>query len=105
MHHLFVYNQIDSVVTGSHLATVFVNICLGYSEAIWLNEYNLNNLNKFYSRYFDDILAAFDNEQDSLNFLNVLNKKHPNIKFMIETKVNHFIAFLDVFTSGINNQR
>ena len=30
----------------------------------------MNNLNKprFYLRYVDDILAAFDNEQDLLNF-------------------------------------
>ena len=41
-------------------------------------EYNPNKP-KSYSRYVDDILAAFDDEQDSLNFLNVLNKKHPNI--------------------------
>ena len=32
-----------------------------------LNEYNLN-IPKFYLRCVDDILAAFDNEQDSLNF-------------------------------------
>ena len=54
----------------------------------------LTSLN-FILRYVDDILAAFDNEQDSLNFLNVLNNRHPNI---------HSIAFLDVFISGINNQ-
>ena len=35
----------------------------------------LTNLN-FILRYVDDILAAFDKEQDSLNFLNFLNKKH-----------------------------
>ena len=29
---------------------------------------------------------------------------HPNIKFTIEKQVNHSIAFLDVFISGINNQ-
>ena len=33
----------------------------------WLNEYNLSKP-KFYLRYVDDILSAFDNEQDSLNF-------------------------------------
>ena len=42
-------------------------------------KYNLNKP-KFYLRYVDTILAAFDKEQDSLNFLNFLNKKHPNIK-------------------------
>ena len=56
-------------------------------------EYNLNKP-KFYLRYVDDILAAFDKEQDSLDFLNFLNKRHPN----------HSIASLDVFISGINNQ-
>ena len=66
----------------------------------------MNNLNKprFYLRYVDDILAAFDNEQDSLNFLNFLNNRHLNIKFTIEKQINHSIASLDVFISGINNQ-
>ena len=59
----------------------------------------LTNLN-FIIRYVDDILAAFDNEQDSLIFL---NNRHPNIKFTLEKQNNHSIAFLDVFISGINN--
>ena len=63
----------------------------------------LTNLN-FILRYVDDILAAFDKEQDSLNFLNFLNKRHPNIKFTIEKQIKHSIAFLGVFISGINNQ-
>ena len=53
---------------------------MGFHESKWLNEYNLNRP-KFYLRYVDDILAAFENEQDSLNFLSVLNNRHPNIKF------------------------
>ena len=73
---------------------------MGFHESKWLNEYNLNKP-KFYLRYIDDILAAFDNEQDSLNFL---NNKHPNIKFTREKQINHSIAFLDAFISGINNQ-
>ena len=44
-----------------------------------LNEYN-HNKPKFYLRYVDDILAALEKEQDSLNFLNFLNHKHPNIR-------------------------
>ena len=54
-------------------------------------------------RYVDDILAAFDNEQDSLNFLIFLNNRHPNIKFIIEKQINHSIVFFDVFISVINN--
>ena len=63
------YNQIDRVAMGSPLAPVLANIFIGLHESNWLNEYNLNKPNL---RYIDDILFAFDNEQDSLNFLNFL---------------------------------
>ena len=67
----------------SPLAPVLANIFIGFHESNWFNEYNLNKP-KFYLRYIDYILFAFDNEQDSLNFLNLLNNRHPNIKFTIE---------------------
>ena len=63
------YNQIDGVGMGSPLALTLANIFMGFHESKWLNEYNLNKP-KFYLRYADDILAAFNNEQDSFNFLN-----------------------------------
>ena len=44
---------------GSPLASVLANIFMGFYESKWLNVV--------------DILAAFDNEKDSLNFLNSLN--------------------------------
>ena len=88
---------------GSPLASVLANIFMGFHQSKWLNEYNLHK-RKFYLTYVDDILAAFDNEQGSLNFLNFLNNRHPNIKFIGEKQINHSIAFLDVFNSGINNQ-
>ena len=67
---------------GSPLTAVLANIFLGFYKFKWLNEYNLNKP-KFYLRYLDDILAAFDKEEDSLNFFNFLNKRHRNIKFTI----------------------
>ena len=77
---------------------------MDFYESKWLDEYNLNKPN-FYLRYVDVIiLAAFDNEQNSLNFLNFLNNRHANIKFTIEKQINYSIAFLDIFISGINNQ-
>ena len=88
------YNQIDGVDMGSPLTPVLANIFMGFYESKWLNEYNLNKP-KFYLRYVDDILAAFDKEQDSLNFKNFLNKRHLNIKFTIEKEINHSIAFLE----------
>ena len=80
----------------SPLAPVLTNIFMGFYKSQWLNEYNLSN-RQFYLKYVDNILAPFEKEQDSLNFLNFLNNKHPNIKFTIERQVNHSIAFLDVF--------
>ena len=74
---------------SSPLAPVLANIFMGFHESKWLNEHNLNKP-KFYFRYVDDILAAFDNEQDSLNFL---NNRHPNIKFTIEKQNNHSIYY------------
>ena len=71
------------VARGSPLAPLFANTFIGFYESKWLNEYNLNKP-KFNLRYVDDILAAFDKEQDSLNFLNFLNKGHSKIKFTIE---------------------
>ena len=88
---------------GSPLAPVLANIFMGFYESKWLNEYNLNKP-KFYLRYVDDILTASDKEQDSLNFLIFLNKRHLNIKFTIEKHIEHSMAFLNVFISGINNQ-
>ena len=85
---------------GCRLAPVLANIFMGFCESKWLNEYNLNKP-KCYIRYIHDILAAFNQEQDSLSsFIN----RHPNIKFTTEKQINHSIAFLDVFIVGINNQ-
>ena len=61
------YNKIDGVAMSSPLAPALANIFMGFYESKWLNEYNLNKP-KFYFRYVDDILDAFDNEQDSLIF-------------------------------------
>ena len=52
---------------SSPLASVLANIFIGFYESKLLNEYNLEK-HKFYLRYADDILAAFDKEQDALNF-------------------------------------
>ena len=87
---------------GSPLAPVLANIFMGFYKSQWLNEYNLNKP-KLYFRYADEILAAFDKEQDPLNFLNFLSKRYPNVEFTIEKQISHSIAFLDVFISGINN--
>ena len=52
---------------GSPLAPVLANIFMGFYESKWLNEYNFKKAT-FYLQNVDDILAAFDKEEDSLNF-------------------------------------
>ena len=61
----------------SPLAPVLANIFMCFYECKCPNEYNVNKP-KFYLRYIDDILTAFDKEQDSLNFFDFLNKRHPH---------------------------
>ena len=53
---------------GSSLSYVLADIFKNFYESKLINGYNLNKP-KFYLRYFDDILAAFKKEQDSLNSL------------------------------------
>ena len=48
---------------GSPLAPALANVFMVFYQSKWLNEYNLNKLT-FFLRYVDDILAAFDKEQD-----------------------------------------
>ena len=48
---------------GSLFPPGFANIFMGFYESKWLNEYNLTKP-KFYLRYVNDILGAFDKEQD-----------------------------------------
>ena len=89
------YEQVDGVAMGSCLALALANIFMEFYKYRQFNEYNFNKP-KFLLIYVDDILAAFENEQDSLNFSIFLNNKHLNIKFTIEKQINHFIAFIDV---------
>ena len=51
----------------SHLAPVLANIFIGFYRSKWLTEYNLNK-SKFYFKCVNDILTAFDKEQDLLIF-------------------------------------
>ena len=53
---------------GSPLAPVFANIFTGFYKSKWLNENDLDK-SKFNLRYVDDILTAFNKEEDSLSFL------------------------------------
>ena len=81
----------------SPLAPVLASIFMGFPESKLLNEYNLNKP-KFYLIYVDDILATFNNKQDSLNFLNNIC---PNIKCNIEKKTIPSLFLIYLFRVSI----
>ena len=83
-------NQVDGVAMGSPLAAILANIFMAFFyDSKWFNEYIFNKPN-FYLRYVEDILAAFDKEQNSLNFLDFSNKRHCKIKSTLEKQVTCF---------------
>ena len=81
----------------SSLAPVLASIFMGFRESKLLNEYNLNKP-KFYLIYVDDILATFNNKQDSLNFVNNI---YPNIKCNIEKKAIPPLSLIYLFRVSI----
>ena len=84
---------------GSYLVPALANVFMRFYESKWVNEYNP----KICWWHSGCLWQGMKNEY-LLNFLSNLNKKLPNIKFVIEKQVNDPIAFLDAFISGINNQ-
>ena len=103
-HSLFqgnYYDQIDGVAMGSPLAPVLANLFMGHHERIWLQQYDGPAV-YFYRRNVDDTFCLFNNEKDGLEFFHYINDKHPNIRFTMETEVNHKLPFLDVLLDNSN---
>ena len=104
-HFLFennIYDQVDGVSMGSPLAPVLANLFMGFHESNWIRDYN-GSPPLIYKRYVDDIFCLFNNENEANDFLNYLNKKHPNIKFTTESENNNTLPFLDVNIKKLDN--
>ena len=69
------YQQIDGVSMGLPLGPTITNFFLAETETRLLQQ-QLNSAPKVYFRYVDDIFAIFNNEADSMEFLNKLNSQH-----------------------------
>ena len=80
---------------GSPLAPVLANLFMGHHENNWLKNYD-GDKPIVYKRYVDDVFCLFNKEQDATEFLEYLNKQHPNIKFTAEPELNGVLPFLDV---------
>ena len=51
-------------------------------------------------RYVDDCFAVFNNKRSVVEFENILNSMHPNIKFTTEMQTNNSLRFLDVLVNN-----
>ena len=52
-----------------------------------------------WARYVDDVVALIDDNDEfekAKKLRDIINTKHPNIEFTIETEVNKQLPFLDV---------
>ena len=90
------YSKIDGVAMGSPLGPTLANKFLFYHESNWLKDCPKNFKPIYYKRYVDDIFVLFNKPEHVHFFLEYINKKHKNIKFSIETKLNGSLSFLDV---------
>ena len=75
------YRQIDGVAMGSPLGPTLENFFLAHIESKIFAEQK-NYYPKLYCSYVDDIFAMFDEQDATLEFLNLLNSQHPNLKFI-----------------------
>ena len=59
---------------------------------------------RYYKRYVDDTFTIFDNNEQALNFLEYINKVHPNLKFTIDFENNKKLNFLDILVHNNNHE-
>ena len=90
------YKQIDGVAMGSPLDPTLANAVLCHYEKIWLNECPSQFKPVVYKRYIDDIFFLFKSKEQFKLFVNYMNSKHRNIKFIFETEDSNNFSFLDV---------
>ena len=73
---------------------------LGYHETKrLLSQHQLKE--KLYLIYVNEVLFTFANEQKSLNYLNILNNKDPNNKFMMEKNFMILFHFWMYLSQGL----
>ncbi|MEL7309822.1 MAG: reverse transcriptase domain-containing protein, partial [Pseudomonadota bacterium] len=89
------YIQTEGLSMGSSLAPLMAEFSMHMIE---------RNITapKLYMRYVDDCLAAFENEESAILFLDNLNSHHPSIQFTMEKPIHGKINFLDMTVSAEN---
>ncbi|KAK5645737.1 hypothetical protein RI129_004201 [Pyrocoelia pectoralis] len=92
------YSQDIGLAMGSNLSPLLAEIFMNNLEMEFISKHQFYKDHViFWARYVDDIICLHSAlDSDIHNFLNHLNKIHPNIKFTIEKESNHQIPFLDL---------
>ena len=90
------YCQIDRLAMGSPLVPTLANIFICHHETRWLKNCLESFKPVYYKRYVDDIFVLFGKPEQVLRFVNYMNKRQNNIKFLFETEKGNSFSFLDV---------
>ena len=85
------FEQIDGVAMGSPLGPLLANVFMCSLEEQLQEE---GTIPTFYKRYVDDTFAIMPNTAEAHAFLDVLNSKHPALKFTMELAANSTLPFL-----------
>ena len=80
---------------GSPLGPLFANIFLSFYEKGWLSKCPADFKPLLYRRYVDGCFLLFKSTDQIPQFLDFLNRQHPNIKFTCEIESNSTLPFLD----------
>ena len=70
---------------GSPLGPTLAKIFLCHYETTWLKNCQKPFKPVYYKRHVDDIFV-FEKREQVLQFVNYMNKRHKNIKFLFETE-------------------
>ena len=74
MHNERFYKQVEGIIMGNPLGPTMANFFMAHlEEKIFAEKSNGPVLPKLYLRYIDDVYAIFDSNQNSDEFLPVLN--------------------------------
>ena len=96
MHNEQFYKQVEGIIMGNPSRLTMANFFMAHlEEKIFLEKSNAPLLPKLYLRYFDDVYAIFDSNQNCDDFLPILNAQHQKVKLTIE-KATDSLLFLDV---------
>ena len=97
------YAQVDGVAMGSPLAPILADLFMIKMEQK-LNRFRANRP-KIWLRYVDDVFCVFEISMEKIQeFLERINKWHPNLRFTVEFEKNKQLPFLDVLITREDDQ-